>query len=318
MSNLERSPRESSAHAGPAVALDPVHDVLAARRVPLGEASVVRRLLPHRGRRMIGPWCFLDHFGPDDVVSSPGMRVPPHPHIGLQTVTWLVEGEVLHRDSLGHLQAVRPGELNLMTSGRGIAHSEESPLGRPPVLHGLQLWVALPDSARNAEPGFAHYRDLPQLHAAGVRTTVVMGQLAGRTSPALTYSPLVAADVELEAGADALFATESGFEYGALVVSGAVEVDGVESTVGHLIYLGCGRSSLSLRANAASRVFVLGGEPFGEDIVMWWNFVARTHDEIAAARDDWQAGRFGLVRGYAGAPLAAPELPPLRLKPRGS
>ncbi|MBO0867472.1 MAG: pirin family protein, partial [Micromonosporaceae bacterium] len=175
----------------PGSVLLPGHDV------PLGRYTTVRRLLPQRELRTVGAWCFADHFGPADVASRPGMQVPPHPHTGLQTVTWLVEGEILHRDSLGNVQTIVPGQLNLMTSGRGIAHAETSPARRPPVMHGLQLWVALPDAARHGEPRFEHHADLPSVTSSTVDVTVVVGEFDGVRSPARVPAPLLGAQLDL-------------------------------------------------------------------------------------------------------------------------
>ncbi len=296
----------------------PVRELTAGREVMLGESTRVRRLLPTMGRRMVGAWCFVDHYGPDNIASQPGMQVPPHPHTGLQTVSWLLDGEVLHRDSLGSLRTLRPGELGLMTAGRAIAHSEESPREHAPLLHGAQLWVALPDGSRGIDPHFEFHGALPILDEPGLRATVIMGELDGARSPGVAYSPLVGADLALTAGADALLPLEPDFEYAALAASGDIEVDGVALSTGSLLYLGCGRTDLRLRADSAGRMLLLGGEPFGEKIVMWWNFIGRSGEEIAAARQDWMTGgRFGTVHGYYGDRLSAPPLPSLPLKPRG-
>jgi hypothetical protein len=245
------------------------------------------------------------------------MRVGPHPHTGLQTVTWLVAGEVLHRDSLGTVQEIRPGQLNLMTAGRGIAHSEETPGVHGEVLHGVQLWVALPHADRDMAPAFAHHADLPVVTAGGLTATVLMGTLAGATSPARTHTPLVGAELSLTA--EATLPLRPDFEYAALTLDGAPTVDGIPLKPGPLLYLGAGRSSLSLSTGSPARLLLLGGEPFEERLVMWWNFVGREHDEIVQMRADWVDGtpRFGTVRGYDGAPLPAPPMPLTRLVPRG-
>jgi redox-sensitive bicupin YhaK (pirin superfamily) len=287
----------------------PGHDV------PLGRWTTVRRLLPHRERRMIGAWCFVDHFGPDDVRGRPGMQVPPHPHTGLQTVTWLVDGLIEHRDSLGSHQFVAPGELNVMTSGHGIAHSEYTPPDHPDGMHGLQLWVALPEPARHGAPAFEHHDGLPVFTSGGAQVTVVIGQLGGVSSPAVAHTPLLGAQIEI-AGAAELPLT-AGFEHGILVMSGSATVDGTTLEPGSLLYLGDGRESVTLAAGAPARLFLLGGEPFDEPLVMWWNFVGRSHEEIVEARNQWMAGeRFGTVEGCSAPPLPAPELPTVRLKAR--
>ena len=297
-------------------------DVLPGREVTLGPHTVVRRLLPHRSRRMVGAWCFADHFGPDDVFGGPGMQVPPHPHTGLQTATWLLDGEVRHTDSLGTVQPIRPGALNLMTAGRGISHAEVSPDGRPPVLHGLQLWIALPAHEADRPPSFEHHAALPTLSADGWTATVAVGELMGTRSPAATHTPIVGAEVRVTGEAAVELRPE--WEYALLPIDGSAAADGVGLEPGSLLYLGSGRRELRLASAAASRVFLLGGEPFADELVMWWNFVGRSHDEIAQARADWMAGvahpdpqsRFGVVSAYDGPPLPAPATPGVRLKPR--
>ncbi|GAA3451322.1 pirin family protein [Dactylosporangium matsuzakiense] len=283
------------------------------RDVPLGRYTVVRRTLPNKARRTVGAWCFLDHHGPEDVTGKPGMRIPPHPHIGLQTVSWLLSGEVRHRDSLGSDQVIVPGQLNIMTSGRGIAHSENSPTDKPPLLHGLQLWVALPEAARHMPPAFQHIADLPTLSDSGVKVTVAVGTLEGQSSPADVHTELLGADVELS-GATRI-RVRPDFEHAAVVTEGTATINGVDLAPGSLLYLGDGLEQLALAGNA--RLFLLGGVPFEEELVMWWNFVGRTHEEIVEARDDWMAaaGRFGVVPGGE-QPLPAPGMPSTRLKPR--
>ncbi|HSK56096.1 MAG TPA: pirin family protein [Jiangellales bacterium] len=322
MSNLERDTSETRCGGTGVATAVPTHEVLEPREVPLGgpRALVVRRTLPHRDRRMVGAWCFVDDYGPADVTAGPGMQVPPHPHTGLQTVSWLLEGEILHRDSVGSLQRVRPGELNLMTAGGAISHSEESPAERPAGLRGVQLWVALPDVDRHVDPHFEHHPDLPRVVDRDVAATVVFGELAGHVSPATTYTPIVGADVELGPRADTVLPLDPDFEHAVLGLSGSPEVDGVPVEQGTLLYLGTGRRDLALGAgDDAGRFMLLGGAPFEEELLMWWNFVGRSHDEIVQAREDWESGdRFGTVVGYPGERLPAPPLPgtPLRPRPR--
>jgi redox-sensitive bicupin YhaK (pirin superfamily) len=317
VSNLDRTPQLGTYGGRSGVAAEPVHEVFAGREVQLG-STAVRRLLPNLGRRLVGPWCFVDHYGPEDIASAPGMSVPPHPHLGLQTVSWLLEGEIHHRDSIDSDQLIRPGQLGLMTSGRGIAHAEQSPPVHPALLHGVQLWVALPSSSRDVAPAWAHHADLPQMVDTGVSTTVIMGSVAGASSPGQAYSPIVGADVTLAAGADALLPLEPDFEHAVLVTSGSLDVDGVPLSPGSMLYLGVARRDLRLHSAAGARALLLGGEPFAEQIVMWWNFVARSGEEITSAREQWLSGsRFGTVAG-GGDPLAAPPVPPGRLKPGGA
>jgi quercetin 2,3-dioxygenase len=303
---------------GCTVAAEPEPDsvLLPGHDVPLGRYATVRRLLPQRGLRMVGAWCFVDHFGPEDLRGRPGMQVPPHPHTGLQTVTWLVEGEIEHRDSLGTVQRIVPGQLNLMTSGHGITHSEWSPEGHPPAMHGLQLWLALPSAARHVQASFSHHQDLPVAEREGLRITVVAGRLGDLVSPAEVYSPLVGAELVAVPGRHVVD-VDPAFEHGVLVLSGTAEVAGVQLQPGSLLYLGRGRERLQVTANATARVFLIGGEPFEEPLVMWWNFVGATHEEVVQAREDWMHGRrFGIVSGCGADPLPAPELPTVRLLAR--
>ncbi|MFC7873224.1 pirin family protein [[Kitasatospora] papulosa] len=316
MRNLDRQATPSVCGGRGFVVAEPVRELLTPRHVQLGESTEVRRLLPNLGRRMVGAWAFVDHYGPDDIADEPGMQVPPHPHMGLQTVSWLHEGEVLHRDSLGSLQQIRPRELGLMTSGRAISHSEESPKPHARFLHGAQLWVALPGSDRHVEPRFEHHTGLPAVTAPGLTATVILGELDGAASPGTAYTPIVGADLTLTAGAEARLPLDPDFEYAVLSMSGEAEIDGVPVLPGSMLYLGCGRTELPLRAASDAGLMLLGGEPFAEEIVMWWNFVGRSHEEIEQARQDWMEGpRFGEVKGYDGGRLPAPELPPVALKP---
>ncbi|WP_019546705.1 pirin family protein [Streptomyces sulphureus] len=318
MSNLDLRPSPTTCGGREEVSAAPVHELLQPRTVPLGGSTVVRRLLPNLGRRMVGAWCFVDNYGPDDIAEEPGMQVPPHPHMGLQTVSWLHQGSVLHRDSLGSLQTIQPRELGLMTSGNAISHSEESPRTHARWLHGAQLWVALPDAYRHREPTFEHHPGLPTFHGGGVTGTLILGELDGAASPGTVHTPLVGADLTLDPGADARLPVQPDFEYAALTMEGTSEVDGVRLAPGAMLYLGCGRHELPLRADAASSLLLLGGEPFEEKLVMWWNFVGRSGEEIVAAREGWMSdNRFGNVHGYDGDRLEAPELPATPLKARG-
>jgi redox-sensitive bicupin YhaK (pirin superfamily) len=333
VSNLEAYPDEVTAGgvvtavapAGTVPPVLPMHErlvdvgagvtLLEPREVPLGgpRAMLVRRTLPHRDIRTIGAWCFVDHFGPTR--GGPAMHVPPHPHIGLQTVTWLLGGDVEHRDSVGSRQLVHPGELNVMTAGRGIAHSEDSINPGTTDLHGVQLWTALPDADRHQEPHFEHHGDLPVLASDGVRVVVFVGELDGARSGAAAYSPLLGAEVTLDTGVRAELPLDADFEHGVLAVDGDPVVAGVRIPVSALVHLQPGRRSLLLEG--PGRVLLLGGPPFEEDLLMWWNFVARSHDEIVGARQDWEAGRrFGVVE-HPAARLPAPALPttPLRARP---
>lgn len=301
-------------------------EILTPREVPLGglRAMSVRRTLPQRERSLIGAWCFLDHYGPDDVAETGGMMVTPHPHIGLQTVSWLFTGEIEHRDSAGNQAMVRPGELNLMTAGRGISHSEISTPSTT-VLHGAQLWVALPDGARETDPGFEHYAP-PAVSGHRWTARVFLGSLFGSTSPVATHTPLLGVELLLSAGARLVVPLDSGFEHGLLIDQGDLAINDEPVKPNELAFSPAGGTSLTLTSDEGARLLLLGGPPFGEQIVMWWNFVARTDAEIRAAREDWQAqltpdgkhvvdGRFGVVSGDQ-PPIPAPTIPPLTLKPR--
>ncbi|PFG32343.1 pirin family protein [Sanguibacter antarcticus] len=307
-------------------------ELVAPRDVPLGgpRAMTVRRTLPSKQRSLVGPFCFVDHYGPDDVARSGGMDVAPHPHTGLQTVTWLFEGRVLHRDSVGSVQTIEPGQLNLMTAGHGISHSEEGTLEHFPdqgVMHGVQLWTALPDAHRHAAPTFEHVAHAPTVTLDGATVQVFMGSFGGVTSPARAYSPLVAAQIDIPSGATVRLPVDRDFEHAVLVDAGDLTVDGEPVAPAWLAYLAPGADEIVLESAAEPvRAVLVGGEPFGEEVLMWWNFVGRTHEEIVEARARWQdaiagteAGlhRYGTVPGYDGAPLPAPELPQVRLKPRG-
>ncbi len=277
----------------------------------LGEGMRIRRALPHHQRRMIGAWCFLDHFGPLDVSTGRGLRVGPHPHLGLQTVTWLLQGEMLHRDSLGSVQLIKPGQLNLMSAGRGISHSEESPAERSAQLHGAQLWIAQPDSARHGEPAFEHHAALPKIQRNGLRITVLLGEALGERSPGHIYGPLVGMELRSADAVDTSVPLDPTFEYGALVLEGDAIIAGETITPGTLLYLGCARDVLQIKTSGPACILLIGGEPFREPLLMWWNFVARNKQEITQVCRDWnaQAAYLGDVQGYDGARLTAP-LPP--------
>jgi redox-sensitive bicupin YhaK (pirin superfamily) len=311
-----------------------VPEILSPREVPLGgpRAMPVRRTLPQRQRSLIGAWCFVDHYGPDLVSESGGMSVAPHPHTGLQTVSWLFEGEITHRDSAGTVGAVLPGEVNLMTAGRGISHSEVS-TPETTTLHGVQLWVALPDGARFTDPGFEHHAP-EEAAGEGWRARVFLGELLGHASPVRTFTPLLGAELVLEPGTTLDLAVDPEHEHGFLVDRGSVTVADLAAAYAELAFVPCGRDTVTLVAgDEGARLLVLGGPPFGEEIVMWWNFVGRSHEEVVAFREEWQAqitrdgdvvgdgqdvadGRFGVVEGDHLPPIPAPPLPNARLRLR--
>lgn len=277
----------------------------------------IRRTLPNPAVRTIGAWCFVDHFGPTP--QTDGMVVAAHPHTGLQTATWLLEGEIEHRDSLGSVQLIKPGQLNLMTGGFGISHSE---LSQPTSerLHAVQLWIALPDAERNGPAAFAHHANLPVRESAGSKLTVFAGSMDDLTAPTEVFSDMVGAELVLGGGARLTITARDDFEYGLLVVSGEVAANGETIELGQLGYFEPGLEMLEIAAGPeGATLIILGGVPFGEKLVMWWNFIGRDHDEIVQARKEWNARgeRFGAFADNIGGWIPAPELPSVRLRPRG-
>ncbi|MEU8836343.1 pirin family protein [Streptomyces sp900116325] len=320
MSNAEREPMELRCGASEHGEHVPQAEVLSARDVPLGgpRSMTVRRTLPQRSRTLIGAWCFIDHYGPDDVAGTGGMDVAPHPHTGLQTVSWLFSGEIEHRDSLGSHAFVRPGELNLMTGGHGISHSEVS-TARTTILHGVQLWLALPEEHRHTGRDFQHYVPSP-VRVDGAEVRVFLGALAGDTAPVRTFTPLLGAELILEPHSTTTLAIDAGFEHGLLVDHGEVRIAGTLLHPTELGYVGTGSDTLTLanETDDVARAVLLGGTPFEEQIVMWWNFIGRSHEDIVEAREAWESAsdRFGKVDGYDGDRLPAPTLPHATIAPR--
>lgn len=288
---------------------------LEAHRAIVGDGFEIRRALPNRPRRMIGAWCFLDHAGPADFEAGRGIVIGPHPHIGLQTFSWMIEGRILHTDSLGYRQWIHPGQVNLMTAGRGISHAEESPSDAPGRFQLAQLWIALPKHEAEREPSFQHYPDLPMLDRGGFRMTVLAGTFAGERAPAEVFSPLVGVDLACTGPANAELALDPAFEHGVMTLEGEAAIGGENLAPGELLYFGPGRDRLRCETRGPARLLLIGGTPFGEEILLWWNFVARTFGEMEQATRDWLGGkRFGTVEGARGAPLIAPDLEGLRLR----
>ncbi len=277
------------------------------RTALVGDNITIRRALPHHDRKTIGAWCFLDHFGPIDLKSTEGLRIGPHPHMGLQTFTYPLVGEILHRDSLGSKQKIQPGQVNLMTAGKGISHSEESLPDT--VLHGVQLWIALPDSVRHMEPNFIHYENIPSLKLDNLQINILAGEFLNITSPVKVYSPLVG--LELIAIEDTIttLSLNPTFEYGILPLIGNIEIANEIVDIDTLLYLPCGKPSTPVRIQKGSKILIIGGEPFKEDILIWWNFVARTKEEMIEAANAWDNHTvFGEVKGYLGKELIPPPL----------
>lgn len=273
----------------------------------VGDNITICRALPHRDRKTIGAWCFLDHFGPLDLTNTEGLRIGPHPHIGLQTFTYPLRGEILHRDSLGSKQKIQPGQVNLMTAGKGISHSEESLPDT--LLHGIQLWIALPDDVRHMKPNFIHYENIPSLKLENLQINILAGEFLNSVSPIKVYSPLVG--LELNALEDTIthLPLNPKFEYGVLPLIGTIEIANEVIDLDTLLYLPCGKSTMPIRIQKGSKILIIGGEPFEEDILIWWNFVARTKEEMIKAATAWNNHtEFGEVTGFDGDRLTPPPL----------
>jgi len=284
---------------GDAAAADAIEMVIVPRARDLGGFEV-RRALPAARKQMIGPFIFFDQMGPALMQPGQGIDVRPHPHIGLSTVTWLFDGAIYHRDSLGSAQPIAPGELNWMTAGRGIVHSERTAppdLARARRVFGIQSWVALPKQHEEAAPAFDHLpaHDLPVVEDRGISARIIAGSLFGATSPVRTHSDLFYADVQMAAGTALPLPVEHE-ERGVYVAEGEVEVAGQAFAAGRLLVFRPG-DAITLRAVSHARVMLLGGEPMDGPRHIWWNFVSSSKDRIEAAKDDWKHARFGLVPG---------------------
>jgi redox-sensitive bicupin YhaK (pirin superfamily) len=284
----------------------------------------VRRTLPHAKLKMIGAWCFVDHFGPTK--QTDGMVVAAHPHTGLQTVTWLIEGRIEHRDSIGSVQLIEPGQLNLMTSGHGISHSEIS-LADSELLHAVQLWVALPKDSIDTAPQFEHQANLPKFQVSTssggqAQVTVLAGELAKVSAPTKTFSPLMGAELRIAAGESVTLKLNSEFEYGFMPAEGSITIGDETAPTSSVIYRAAGENEITIRADQDAIILMLGGKPFGEKILMWWNFIGRSNEEIVQARNDWNNRaelnnqRFTDFEDSIGGWIPAPEMPNVTLQPR--
>jgi redox-sensitive bicupin YhaK (pirin superfamily) len=286
----------------------PCLESYATRELSLGSMSI-RRALPVKDKRLVGPWCFLDRFGPLTFNEGKPMDVAPHPHIGLQTVTWLLEGEVLHDDSLGCESVLRPGGVNVMTAGGGIAHAEQTPREHTGRLNGVQLWTALLDRDRQMAASFEAVPEVPAIETPGGLVHLFAGTLLGQRSPAPYFSDLLGVELEVHGGHTLELPLDAGFEHAVLVLDGECVLDGQRLDPGLLYYLGVSRSEVALASQGGGRVLLIGGPPFPETILMWWNFVARTPEEMERARTDWEEHRhFGDVPAYDGPRVSAPSL----------
>jgi redox-sensitive bicupin YhaK (pirin superfamily) len=290
----------------------PVEMVIDARRRDLGGFEV-GRVLPWAKRRMVGPFVFFDHMGPKQMAANlpRSVDVRPHPHIGLATITYLFAGEIVHRDSLGFHQVIRPGEVNWMTAGRGISHSErfETMREHGGLLHGIQAWIALPQSDEEIAPEFVHYEAeaLPLERSAGASTRVIAGKAFGKTSPVRTQSPLVYVHVELQAGAGT--GIPDGYsERAAFVAAGTIRIGEQSYEAGQMVVFAPG-SQPRIVASTAATVMLLGGEPLGTRHI-WWNFVSSRLERIEQAKADWRAGRIALPVDDAAEFIPLPEEPP--------
>lgn len=295
MSNtLKTAELPCDAHNQPCAA---IKLLLKPRETDLGGFSV-RRLLPTARLKMVGPWIFFDEMGPAEFAEGTGINVRPHPHIGIATVTYLFEGEILHRDSVGSLQAIRPGDINLMVAGRGITHSERE---RPEVtqshhrLHGLQLWLALPEADEEVAPAFHHYpaKEIPQLQVEGVAVRVMIGSAYGVTSPVRQFSSTLYIEAELKAGQQLTLPPAQ--EKAVYVAQGALTLEGQDIAAHHLAVFS-ERAQVTVKATQDSRIALIGGDSVGQRFIDW-NFVSSTKERIEVAKEDWRAGRFTKVVG---------------------
>lgn len=294
---MSNSMRQLESECSEAPGCGAIQTVLQPREKDLGGFSV-RRLFPTTQHKMVGPWIFFDHMGPADFPAGEGINVRPHPHINLATVTYLFEGEILHRDSLGSLQAIRPGDINLMVAGRGIVHSERE---RPEVtarahrLHGLQLWLALPEAEEECEPAFLHYpsADIPQIDVGGVPLRVMMGAAYGVTSPVRSYAGALYVEAHLKPGQRLVLPDAT--ERALYVAGGELKACGV-ALPAHSMAIIDGTSGVEVEAVAEARIALIGGDPVGPRFIDW-NFVSSRKARIEQARADWKAGRFPKVPG---------------------
>ena len=280
------------------------------RSAEIGKGTIIKRALPSRQKRLVGAWCFLDHAGPVSFPAGDGLDVGPHPHIGLQTFTWMIEGTMMHTDSLGSKQLIRPKQVNLMTAGRGISHTEVAP-DIETKMHAAQLWIALPDDKRNMEPKFEHYPELPVVSKDQVEFTILVGDFLDMVSPVQVHTPLVGVDLTAQANTKTRIPLNPNFEYAFMALEGIAQVNGHELNADNMVVLETGLTEIEIELTEGHRVLLIGGEPFESPILLWWNFVGRTMQDLQQAREDWinHDARFGEIPDYQGKRLEAPVLP---------
>ena len=280
------------------------------RSAEIGRGTIIKRALPSRHKRMIGAWCFLDHAGPVTFPEGEGLDVGPHPHIGLQTFTWMIEGTMIHQDSVGSELLIKPKQVNLMTAGHGISHTEVAP-DTETKMHAAQLWIALPDDKINMAPRFDHYPELPVVEKDGVEFTVLVGEFLNTKSPVEVHTELLGVDLAAKAPATTRLKLNPKFEYGFMALEGTATINGHELNNDNLLVLELGVTEIDVQIHEDSRVLLLGGEPFESPILLWWNFVGRTQEELKQALEQWNNhdARFGTIPSYEGPRLEAPTFP---------
>lgn len=280
------------------------------RSAEIGQGTVIKRALPSRHKRLIGAWCFLDHAGPVSFPQGDGLDVGPHPHIGLQTFTWMIEGTMMHTDSLGTQQLIRPKQVNLMTAGHGISHTEVAPETET-HMHAAQLWIALPDHKLNMSPRFDHYPELPIVEQDQIECTVLVGEFLQTKSPVAVHTDLLGVDLKAKQSTRSRIKLNPKFEYGFMALEGQAVINGHELTEDNMLVVEVGLDEIEIQLHGGSRILLLGGEPFESPILLWWNFVGRTQEELSHAREQWvnQDERFGSIPDYQGPRLEAPVFP---------
>ncbi|MEN8409916.1 pirin family protein [Acinetobacter bereziniae] len=280
------------------------------RSAEIGRGTVIKRALPSRQKRMIGAWCFLDHAGPVTFPQGDGLDVGPHPHIGLQTFTWMIEGTMMHTDSIGSKQLIRPKQVNLMTAGYGISHTEVAP-DTETRMHAAQLWIALPDDKINMAPQFDHYPVLPVVEKDNIEFTVLVGEFMDTVSPVQVHTELLGIDFFAKQQTKTRIPLNPKFEYGFMALEGDAIVNGHDLNSDNMVVLEPGISQIEVELLKGSRLLLIGGEPFESPILLWWNLVGRTQEELKTATEQWinQDARFGTIPDYDGPRLEAPAFP---------